>query len=208
MDRQHFVTRMKQGRLEQEIVLNEIYLELRQRTRAACRKVGIYSEADIDDITQHTCEALLTHWSEIRGEGSLWGWVQVIARNRAIDLHRSSARFAEEFDAVDDGVCDTATTASSVTNERAVNANHERARCVEKIVQALDEEPPARRGSVRTIDLISFTIFNGADTAALAAHLKCSESAAKERKRYALAKFLELCRTLCGDGMCATSDRG
>jgi hypothetical protein len=76
---------------------------------------------------------------------------------------------------------------------------------VDQVLDQLDAEPTARKGAARTIEVLEFTVIHGADTSALAQFLGCSVGAAKERKRYALQKFRELCLRFCGSDECALS---
>jgi hypothetical protein len=77
--------------------------------------------------------------------------------------------------------------------------------CVARVLNQLNSEGPPRAGSIRTMELIEFIVDHGTDTAALAEFLKCSDSAAKERKRYALQKFRELCAQFCESENCAAA---
>ena len=208
MTGEEFLARMRGGATAREAVIEEIHAELRRRTQAACAKVNLFDAHHVEDVVQHTMEVLWTKWEQVRPESTIWAWLYVVARNRAYDVYRSGrhfdgARSIEDVDAAQEDEYAIGHTENSNQPNEA-----ERRDCINRIFCALEADPPARKGSVRVIDLIRFVAIEGPDTRTLAAYLKCTEAAAKERKRYALARFTELCNQLCGHGYCATSDRG
>jgi DNA-directed RNA polymerase specialized sigma24 family protein len=205
-----FVRRMGAGEAERERVFRELLPELERRVRGVCWKQGLRSHESIDDALQMTVMAMLTHWHAYRGDGSLWGWVSRIASNHAVDHHRESAKLVS-LDGLDDEAMQgdappaSAGLRADIEQRTAFSADPLHRACVDRVMSELAAEPKARSGAVRTEDLLNFVALASPDTAELAGFLGTSESGAKERKRYALQKLSELCRTHCGTDDCSWS---
>jgi len=195
-----FLQRMSAGEKERRAAMRDLYPQLLRQARNACRKGGLYRPADVDDILQDVCEVILTKWHTFHAENNLWGWIGTIIKNLVVDAHRRGSRLVS---------VDQAQQAGGGAPPRLIepmstpDPAHED--CVARVLDRLNSEGPARAGSIRTIELIEFIVDCGADTAALADFLNCRESAAKERKRYALQKFRELCAQLCESDECAAT---
>jgi hypothetical protein len=125
------------------------------------------------------------------------------AENSIIGIHRRRGRLFSLDQAQEaDGQAPPLIAEPSSTPDPA----HED--CVARVLAKLNSEGPARAGSIRMFDLIEFIIDCGTDTSALAEFLGCSDTAAKERKRYALHKFRELCVEFCASDECAATASG
>ena len=143
---------------------------------------------------------ILTKWHMFHAEHNLGAWINTIIKNRVADIHRRGKRLVSvDQPQQADGDAPQWLIEPTSTHDPA----HEN--CVARVLDQLGSEGPARAGSIRTIELIEFIVDHGTDTAALAGFLNCSESAAKERKRYALQKFRELCVQFCESDECAAT---
>lgn len=182
---------------DREAAMRAIYPELLRRTRSVCWRGGLYANEDVQDVLQGTCEAMLKKWPDYRGDGSVYGWAWQIARHLVMDHHRYSGRFTELPDEPDE-------SPFSASTRSAFDERHqlEHRQCIRQILDRLEQEGSARAGSVRTIDLIRFVIEVGSDSEELAGFLGTTAAAARERKRYVLAKFRELCEHFCGQSDC------
>jgi RNA polymerase sigma factor (sigma-70 family) len=198
-----FVQRMAAGERERRAVMFELFPQLSQQTLRACRKYGLYRTSDADDVLQDVCVVVLTKWHTFHRENSLWGWVGAITRNSVIDVHRRRGRLfsLDQAQEAEGG-------APPLVAEPASTPDHAHEDCVARVLAKLNSEGPARTGSIRTLDMIEFIVDCGTNTSALAEFLGCSDSAAKERKRYALHKFRELCVEFCGSDECAATVSG
>lgn len=180
--------------------MSDLFPQLLRQARSICRSRGLHRPADIDDTVQNACEAILKNWQTLHADSNLSAWIGTIISNRAIDIHRRGGRTVSiDQPPPGDDDAPSRVVEPSLTHDPA----HED--CVARVLDQLDHEGPARAGSIRTIELIVFVIDHGTDTAALAEFLNCSESAAKERKRYALQKFNELCVKFCESDECAAT---
>jgi RNA polymerase sigma factor (sigma-70 family) len=191
---------MAAGEKERRAAMGDLYPKLLQRVRKACRRTGLYHSTDADDVLQDVCEVILRKWQTFHVENSLWGWIDTIIRNNLINAHRRRGRLlsidqTQQFEEDE--------RPQSIEPSSSPDPSHED--CVARVLDRLYAEGPPRAGSVRTIELIEFIVDCGTDTRALAEYLGCSESAAKERKRYALQKFSELCAEICEAEECAAT---
>jgi len=198
MEAAEFKRRMALGEGERRLVLTELYPFVVRRARLVCRRGGLFRPEDADEVVQDTCIALLTRWPGFRAESSLETWIWSIMANMVAGHHRFNGRWGRaDAPRAEDG------DEHSPNPAQAVPDNATEHLCLGQVMQALEGEPPARAGAVRTIALIEFVAEAGPDTAALAQFLNCTESAAKERKRYALQKLRELCEHFCGHADCS-----
>jgi hypothetical protein len=160
----------------------------------------LYQPTDANDVLQDVCEVILRKWQTFHVENNLWGWIDTIIRNNVINAHRRGSRFVS---IVQTHKFEEDEPLKFIEPSNTPDPFHED--CVAKVLDRLYGEAPARAGSVRTIELIEFIVDCGTDTRALADYLGCGESAAKERKRYALQKFRELCAEFCESDDCAAT---
>jgi DNA-directed RNA polymerase specialized sigma24 family protein len=192
---------MGAGEQARRAVIRDLYPALLRQVKTACRKGGLYQRAaDADDILQDVCVVILTKWQTLRSEHKLGAWLGAIIAHRVVDVHRRERRLVSVEQVQQAG---GALPPQLLEPSSSPNPAHED--CVAKVLEQLRCEGPARAGSIRTIEMIEFIVDHGADTAALARFLECSEGAGKERKRYALQKFRELCLKICESAECAAS---
>jgi RNA polymerase sigma factor (sigma-70 family) len=191
---------MGAGEKERRAAVSDLYPQLLRQVRNACRSGGLYHRPEeVDDVMQDVCIVILTKWHSFHAESNLGGWLGTIIKNRVVDTHRRGKRLVS----VDQPQQDDDAPQWLIQPTSTPDPAHED--CVSRVLDQLNGEGAARAGSIRTIELIEFIVDYGTDTAALADFLNCSESAAKERKRYALQKFRELCVQFCESDDCAAS---
>jgi len=195
-----FLQRMGAGERERRAAIRDLYPQLLQQVRSSCRKGGLYRPADADDVLQDVCVVILTKWQTFHGENNLWGWISTIIKHRVVDVHRRGIRLVSV-----DQTRQVEGDPPTQLIERISTPDPVLEDCVARVLNQLNSEGPPRAGSIRTMELIEFIVDHGTDTAALAEFLKCSDSAAKERKRYALQKFRELCAQFCESENCAAA---
>ena len=75
--------------------------------------------------------------------------------------------------------------------------------CVQQMIAELEAQPPARKGSMRMIDVLRWCVEQSPSSEELALFMETSISAAKERKSYILKHVRELCSKFCGHDECA-----
>jgi len=80
--------------------------------------------------------------------------------------------------------------------------------CVQQVLAELEAEPPARKGSMRKIDVVRYWVSNSPTTEELAKFLNTSLSAATTRKSVIAAALRELCKKYCGQDECAFTAGG
>jgi RNA polymerase sigma factor (sigma-70 family) len=194
-----FVQRLAAGATERRAVMHDLYPRLLQQVSTACRKRGVYRAADTEDVLQDVCEVILTKWRTFQVENNLWGWIGTIIKNKVIDVHRRGSRLSS----IDQP--QQAEDRPPILIEPSMTHDPVHEDCVARVLSQLTGEGPARAGSIRTIELINFIVDCGTDTQSLAEFLGCGESAAKERKRYALEKIRELCARFCESHECAAT---
>lgn len=197
LDGKDFLRAMAGSDREREAAMRVIYPELLRRTRSICWRGGLYGNEDVQDILQGTCEAMLRKWPDFRGDGSVYGWAWQIARHLVMDHHRYNGRFIALPDESDENP--SPGMAPFAAHERH---EAEQRQCIQQILDQLEQEKRPRTGAIRTIDMIRFVIEVGSDSQTLANHLGTTVAAARERKRYVLAKFRELCEHFCGHPEC------
>jgi RNA polymerase sigma factor (sigma-70 family) len=180
--------------------MRDLYPQLLRQVHHACRKGGLYGPSDADDVLQDVCVVILTKWNTFHPQNNLWGWIGTIIKHRVVDAHRRGSRFVSV-----DHTQQAEGGPPGQQIERMTTPDPALEDCVARVLNQLNSEGTARSGSIRTIELIEFIVDHGPDTPALAEFLNCSESAAKERKRYALQKFRELCTQFCESYDCAAT---
>lgn len=205
MEGDEFLRRMRE---QDASVWEALYPVVRKIALGACRDLRVFDRGSTDDIVQDVCLRVFTRWESYRGDSKLGTWIYAIARNRCVDellrarKHVSATSEPAEGDdgAIGDGVFDQ--------TEDESQSNPEQRLCVQQVLAELENEPPARKGSMRKIDVLRWWVQHGPTTDELAAFLKTSLSAAKERKSYILKHVRELCRQYCGHDECAFSPPG
>jgi RNA polymerase sigma factor (sigma-70 family) len=191
MDGDEFLRRMGQGGAEREKVCRESYKWMEGVCRSACRKYRIYDE-QAEDITHDVILSVFMKWDTYSGGASLGSWIFQIARNRIFDeLRKTKAHPHESLPEGLDGV--------RLPEEDVLTGGMEQQICVAQVIAALENEPKAKAGSVRMIELLTYIVEGDPSTKELAAFLNTTEGAAKQRRSYLFKRLKELFKELCGD---------
>lgn len=177
---------------------------LRKVALGACRDLKVFDQRK-DDVVQDVALKVFTHWQSYQGDSKLNTWIYSIARNRCLDdLRKLRVRNEAQSAAPDDD--DGLTLLDRLVDETQSDMEHRL--CVQEVLAELDAQPPARKGSMRMIDVLRWWVENGPTTEELAIFLKTSLGAAKERKSYILKHVKSLCQKYCGHDECAFSKKG
>lgn len=201
MEGEDFLRRMREGDTS---VWEALMPALRKVTLGACRDLRVFDQRR-DDIVQDVALKVFTHWQSYQGDSKLNTWIYAIARNRCLDDLRKS-RVRNEAHGADPGDDDGSTLLDRLVDETQSDMEHRL--CVQEVLAELDSHPPARKGSMRMIDVLRWWVENSPTTDELAAFLKTSLGAAKERKSYILKHVKALCQKFCGHDECAFSKPG
>ena len=198
---------LRRMRAKDRSVWDDLYPYLRKVAQGACRDLRVFDRS-VDDVVQDVSLKVFTRWESYRGDSKLGTWIYAIARNRCIDeLARAGRQAAVVADLhVGDDDADVDDPLARLPDESL--SNPEQQLCVQQVLAELDEEPPARRGSMRKIDVLRWWVEHSPSTEELAEFLQTSLSAAKERKSYILKHVRELCRRFCGHDECAFAKLG
>lgn len=200
MEGEEFLRRMRAGDAS---VWDELMPALRTIARGACRDLRVFDELR-EDIVQEVAFKVFTDWASYRADSRLGTWVYSIARHRCLDELRKR-RVRGEGRVVAPGGAD-----GDDAPEAGEHWNPDMAQslCVQQVLRELESQGEARKGSRRMIEVLLWWVENGPGTEELAAFLKTSVAAAKERKRYILRHVRELCRKYCGHDECVLSAAG
>jgi len=191
MTGEDFLRRMGQGGAERDKVYREGYAWMTEICKRACKKYRIFNE-QADDIVHDTIFTVFLKWQTFSGHSQLETWIFQIAKNRILDeLRKGKAHPHEALPDELDGV--------RLPDEDVLSGDLEQQICVAQVIAALEEEPEARAGSERMIDLLTYIVENDPSTEELAAFLNTTEGAAKQRKSYLFKRLKELFKELCGD---------
>lgn len=197
MEGQEFIRRMRGG---DPRLWDELMPVLRKVTLGVCRDLRLY-DAVREDIVQDVLLKVFAEWPQWRGEGKVETWAYRIAHNRGLDeLRRRKVRgdgspaTSGEPPGGDEGVAST---------DELYHARMDQHLCVRQVLDALDAQGEARRGSLRMVEVLEFWVLRSPSTAELACFLGTTEAAAKERKRYIFERLRELCMRFCGHDECA-----
>jgi RNA polymerase sigma factor (sigma-70 family) len=167
----------------------------------ACRDLKVFDQRK-DDIVQDVALKVFTHWESYQGDSKLNTWIYSIARNRCLDELRRQRVRNETRDSAQDGE-DGLLLLDRLVDETQSDMEHRL--CVQEVLAELDSHPPARKGSMRMIDVLRWWVENTPSTEELADFLRTSVGAAKERKSYILKHVRALCQKYCGQDECAFS---
>ena len=198
MEGKEFLHRMHKG---DKGVWESILPMIKSLSLTACYNLGVYDQLK-DDIVQEVATKVFTNWRSYNCNSKLSVWIYAIAKNRCIDeLRKMKVRG------------DNLSHTKNLDNEDDINptellidhsqSNIEQRLCIHQMLAELESEPPARKGSMRKIDLIRWCVEHGGTNEKLAEFLQTSPSAAKERKRYLLEQLRKLCIKFCGHKECA-----
>lgn len=191
MTGEDFLRRMSQGGAERDRVCRESYDWMVSICRRACRQCRINDER-VEDIAHDVILSVFLKWESYAGRSKLEFWILGIARNRILDeLRKTKAHPHEALPEDLDGW--------RMPNEDVLTGELELQICVAQVIAALENEPKARSGSVRMIDLLTYIVECDPSTKELAAFLNTTEGAAKQRRSYLYKRLKELFEELCGD---------
>jgi RNA polymerase sigma factor (sigma-70 family) len=202
VDGKEFLQRMAMGADEQHRVFREIYPEARRRIKAACSRLKLFDGHKTDDVVQQAMLQMFTKYGAYQGEGSVYTWLWSISKNLVMDLYGQEKRDRTPARPAVGDSRDDEELSPGDEERMGDRLNLEREQCLGAVIDALAAEPPARKGSVRTYDLLDL-VAQGWDNAELAIKLGCSVPAVAERKSQAIKKFSELCRRFCGAADCS-----
>ena len=205
MDGDEFLRRMRKGDAG---VWDDLMPVLRKLALGACRDLRVFDQLK-DDIVQDVAIKVFTHWESFQGQSKLSVWIYSIARNRCLDEMRKTKVRGDNTDITQsgDGKKDSKgeddKSLISMNIEDNSASNMEQRLCVQQMLAELESHPPARKGSMRMIDVIRWCVENAPTSEELSNFLGTSLSAAKERKSYILKHMRELCQKFCGHDECA-----
>lgn len=167
----------------------------------ACFNLGVYDQLK-DDIVQEVATKVFTNWKSYNGRSKLSVWIYAIAKNQCIDELRKMKVRSDNLNHTNyhDEECETNPAELIVDHTQS---NIEQRLCIHQMLAELEAEPPARKGSMRKIELIRWCVEHGGTNEMLAEYLQTSIDAAKERKRYLLEQLRKLCIKFCGHKECA-----
>jgi RNA polymerase sigma factor (sigma-70 family) len=192
-----FIRKMEMG---DSSVWNDLMPMLHKIVRGACHNLGVYDDHLTKDIMQDVATRVFTKWRSYSRESALSTWLYSIARNRCLDEMRKRKVRGDGHNKnlPDDSSPDDSSSASSA-HEPYYEDKFDFKLCIQQVLNELDAQGPARRGSHRMIDVLKHWVEHNSTTEELAMYLKTSVQAAKQRK-YAIRKHIEeLCRKFCGD---------
>lgn len=194
MDGEEFLRRM---RANDARVFDDLMPVLEKIVYGACASFRLFDHRR-DDVLQEVAVKAFTNWARYRGDSRLTTWLYAIARNACLDEIRRGGRYVvEQVEADQDG------GGLFNTNVDESQSDFEQRLCVQQVLAALEAEPPARRGSMRKIEVLTWWVMNSPTTEELAAFLKTSLAAATTRKSAIVAAVRELCEKYCGHNECA-----
>lgn len=200
MNGEEFLRRMRAGDAS---VWDELMPALRTIARGACRDLRVFDELR-DDIVQEVAFKVFTDWVSFRADSQLGTWIYSIARHRCLDeLRKRKVRGEGRGDDPRPGDGD-----EPEPGGESWNPDMAQSLCVQQVLRELEGQGEARKGSRRMIEVLLWWVENGPSTEDLAAFLKTSIGAAKERKSYILRHVRELCRKYCGHDECVLSAAG
>ncbi len=200
MEGEEFLRRMRAG---DATLWDDLMPALRTIARGACRDLRVFDELR-DDIVQEVAFKVFTDWTSYRAESKLGTWMYSIARHRCLDeLRKRRVRGEGRTD-------EPAGAEGDDPPERGEHWHPDMAQslCVQQVLRELESQGEARQGSRRMIEVLLWWVENGPGTEELAAFLKTSVAAAKERKSYILRHVRALCRKYCGHDECVLSAAG
>jgi len=198
MDGDDFLRRMRKGDAG---VWDDLMPVLRKLALGACRDLRVFDQLK-EDIVQDVAIKVFTNWESFQGQSKLSVWIYSIARNRCLDEIRKTKVRGDDQDHTPYHDEDSDVSATDIIVDHS-HSNMEQRLCVQQMIAELDTEPPARKGSMRKIDVIRWCVENAPTSEELSNFLGTSLSAAKERKSYILKYVRELCSKFCGHEECA-----
>lgn len=152
------------------------------------------------DIGQDVATKVFMHWQSYKGQSALSTWLYSIARRRCIDVWRKRKARGEvrhkNMNSPDDLSADP-------IPDSGYDPKFDLELCVQELMDELESEVHARRGSRRKIDVLKFWVQHSPTMDELAEFLDTTVGAAKQRM-YEIRKHVEgLCRKHCGHDDCS-----
>lgn len=209
MEGNEFLRRMAQGDAK---VFDILMPSLRKIALGACHDLRVFDQLK-DDIVQDVAMKVYENWQSFQGQSRLSVWIYSIARNRCLDeMRKIKVRGIDDPGGKNplggsEHSEDEVKTFIESAQDRSQSIMEQRL-CMQQIIAELESHPPARKGSMRTIDMLNFIVENSPSTEELSQFLGTSLSAAKERKSYILKQMRELCLKYCGPDECAFHKMG
>ena len=191
-------------------VFDELMPTLRKIAYGACHDLRIYDQVQ-DDIMQDVAVKVFTNWQSFKGQSKLSVWVYSIARNRCLDEMRKVKVRGDNVDTTNSQkgqISNDEIEDNTLFTERLEDESSSimvQQLCIQQMISELEAHPPARKGSMRMIDMLRWLVENSPSSEELSQFLGTSVSAAKERKSYILKHLRELCQKHCGQEECAFS---
>lgn len=198
MQGEEFLRRMRKGDAG---VWDELMPVLRKLALGACRDLRMFDQLK-DDIVQDVALKVFTNWESFQGQSKLSVWIYSIARNRCLDEMRKTKVRGDDQDHTPYQDDDSDISATDLIVDHS-HSNMEQRLCVQQMIAELEAQPPARKGSMRMIDVLRWCVEQSPSSEELALFMETSISAAKERKSYILKHVRELCSKFCGHEECA-----
>ena len=198
MESDEFIRRMRAGDTR---VFDDLMPILLRLTYSACRQHGVIDDRR-EDFAQDVALKVFSKWQSFEGHSRLSTWIYSIASHTALDaLQLSQARRERTTADADDPVLGEAAT--PLWAAVGASSSPEQRRCVQAVIDELEREPPARKGSMRKADLLRWWVLNSPTTEELAAFLQTSEGAARQRMTYLRKEIEALCQHHCGTAECS-----
>jgi len=194
MDGEDFLRRMRANDVG---VFDDLMPELENIVHGACASFRLFDQRR-DDVVQEVAVKALVNWTSYRGDSRLGTWLYAIARNACLDEIRRGRRYVAESG---EGGKDSDGWISGTVDES--QSDFEQRLCVHQVLAELEAEPPARKGSMRKMEVLKWWVLNSPTTEELAAFLGTTLSAATTRKSAIVAAVRALCAKYCGHDECA-----
>jgi RNA polymerase sigma factor (sigma-70 family) len=199
MEGEEFLQRMRAG---DHAVFDDMMPQLERIARGACRSLGVFDQR-FDDVVQEVAIRVFRRWESYEGQSKLNTWLYSIARNCCLDELQRDVRYrapaGNPDDPDDPPGLETADSSQSVFEHRL---------CVEQVLAELAAEPPARKGSMRKIEVLMYWVQHSPTSEELADFLQTTVAAARTRKSSILSALRELCLKYCGQDECAFAVAG
>ncbi len=192
-----FIRRMAAG---DPAVFEELMPSLIRMTHSVCNRRGVFGDRR-EDFVQEVALKVWRKWTTFQANSKLTSWMYSIADNTVLDaLQLAQERNEQTAAEADDPILGEAARPLWAA---VASSNLQQLLCVRAVINELEREPPARKGSIRKIDLLRFWVENSPSYAELAAHLKTGEAAARQRMHYLREELSKLCERHCGNGDCS-----
>lgn len=203
MEGEEFLRRMQ---ARDPRVFDDLMPAMERVVNGACAAFRMFDPHQRQDVLQEVAVKVFSHWNSYQGGSRLGTWLYAIARNVCLDELRRRRRHAVEVTQLDTAEDQVGSVLDAVADNS--QSNPEQSLCVQQVLAELEAEPPARKGSMRKIDVLRFWVTNSPTTEQLAAFLNTTLSAATTRKSAIAAAVRVLCQKYCGQDECAFAAAG